>query len=93
MRKPPEALDDVAMLQRVFQVELGPGGVQFDRNVLVGKVFGMFERQIQEHAEFRFQRQIMPGSYRLSVGGGQPGTGAPSESASFTWARQLLLPR
>ncbi|XHS76305.1 glycoside hydrolase family 3 C-terminal domain-containing protein [Burkholderiaceae bacterium UC74_6] len=38
-------------------------------------------------------RQIMPGSYRLSVGGGQPGTGAPSESVSFTWARQVLLPR
>ncbi|MBV8502331.1 MAG: glycoside hydrolase family 3 C-terminal domain-containing protein [Paucibacter sp.] len=38
-------------------------------------------------------RQIMPGSYWLSVGGGQPGTGAPSESAKFTWARQVLLPR
>ncbi|RZJ04840.1 MAG: hypothetical protein EOP39_20460, partial [Rubrivivax sp.] len=38
-------------------------------------------------------RQVMPGSYRLSVGGGQPDTGAPSESASFSLARQVLLPR
>jgi len=38
-------------------------------------------------------RQVMPGSYRLSVGGGQPGTGAPSESVTFALARQVLLPR
>lgn len=38
-------------------------------------------------------RQVMPGSYRLSVGGGQPDTGAPSVSASFSLARQVLLPR
>ncbi len=38
-------------------------------------------------------RQVMPGSYRLSVGGGQPDTGAPVESATFSLARQVLLPR
>ena len=38
-------------------------------------------------------RQVMPGSYRVSVGGGQPGTGAPGESAAFTLARPVLLPR
>jgi beta-glucosidase len=39
------------------------------------------------------QRQVMPGSYRLSVGGGQPDTGAPFETASFALPRQVLLPR
>ena len=39
------------------------------------------------------QRQVMPGSYRLSVGGGQPDTGAPVETASFSLSRQVLLPR
>jgi len=38
-------------------------------------------------------RQLMPGNYRLSVGGGQPGAGVPSESAAFSLARQVLLPR
>jgi beta-glucosidase len=38
-------------------------------------------------------RQVMPGSYGLSVGGGQPDTGAPTERATFSLARQLLLPR
>lgn len=39
------------------------------------------------------QRQVMPGSYRLSVGGGQPDTGAPVQAATFTLPRQQLLPR
>lgn len=38
-------------------------------------------------------RQVMPGSYRLSVGGGQPDTGAPVQAATFTLPRQQLLPR
>ncbi len=38
-------------------------------------------------------RQVMPGAYRLSVGGGQPDTGAPVESANFSLTRPLLLPR
>ena len=38
-------------------------------------------------------RQVMPGGYRVSVGGGQPDTGAPSESAPFSLARQVSLPR
>jgi beta-glucosidase len=39
------------------------------------------------------QRQVMPGSYRVSVGGGQPGTGAPVESAGFSLARVQQMPR
>ncbi|HEY0955694.1 MAG TPA: glycoside hydrolase family 3 C-terminal domain-containing protein [Roseateles sp.] len=39
------------------------------------------------------QRQVMPGSYRISVGGGQPGTGAPVESTGFALARSQPLPR
>ncbi|MFG6430236.1 glycoside hydrolase family 3 C-terminal domain-containing protein [Roseateles sp. LYH14W] len=38
-------------------------------------------------------RQVMPGSYGLSVGGGQPDTGAPFERASFSLAQRLTLPR
>jgi len=38
-------------------------------------------------------RQLMPGSYRLSVGGGQPDTGAPVVSAEFSLKQQTLLPR
>ncbi|MFG6414519.1 glycoside hydrolase family 3 C-terminal domain-containing protein [Roseateles sp. DC23W] len=39
------------------------------------------------------QRQVMPGGYRLSVGGGQPGTGAPVVGAEFSLARRQPLPR
>lgn len=38
-------------------------------------------------------RQVMPGSYGLSVGGGQPDTGAPFERAAFSLAQRLTLPR
>ncbi|MDR7296301.1 beta-glucosidase [Pelomonas aquatica] len=38
-------------------------------------------------------RQVMPGSYGVSVGGGQPDTGAPAESTTFSLARPLTLPR
>jgi beta-glucosidase len=38
-------------------------------------------------------RQVMPGSYRVSVGGGQPGTAAPVESAAFSLAGRVTLPR
>lgn len=38
-------------------------------------------------------RQVMPGSYRVSVGGGQPDTGAAGDTATFSLARPVLLPR
>lgn len=38
-------------------------------------------------------RQVMPGNYSLSVGGGQPGTGATVESATFSLTRWQPLPR
>ena len=39
-------------------------------------------------------RQVMPGSYRLSVGGGQPDAHSLlSDGANFSLARQVLLPR
>ncbi len=37
-------------------------------------------------------RIIAPGSYSLSIGGGQPGTGAPVAEASFTITGQAQLP-
>lgn len=38
-------------------------------------------------------RQVMPGSYRVSVGGGQPDTGAPAEAATFSLQQAVPLPR
>jgi beta-glucosidase len=37
-------------------------------------------------------RIIVPGSYRLSIGGGQPGTAAPVVEAAFTITGQAKLP-
>ena len=39
------------------------------------------------------ERMVMPGSYRVSVGSGQPGTGVPGQSAAFTIDRMRPLPR
>ncbi len=38
-------------------------------------------------------RQVVAGHYRVSVGGGQPDTGAPTRSADFTAASTIALPR
>ncbi|WP_206602162.1 glycoside hydrolase family 3 C-terminal domain-containing protein [Roseateles puraquae] len=38
-------------------------------------------------------RQVMPGAYRLHVGGGQPATGAAGAQADFSLGRRLDLPR
>jgi beta-glucosidase len=37
-------------------------------------------------------RIVAPGSYTLSVGGGQPGTSAPTSEASFSIDGKLTLP-
>jgi Fibronectin type III-like domain len=37
-------------------------------------------------------RIVGPGSYTISIGGGQPGTSAPSVEAAFTIAGQMKLP-
>jgi beta-glucosidase len=37
-------------------------------------------------------RLTAPGDYRVSVGGGQPGTGAPSVDAPFVIRREHILP-
>jgi len=37
-------------------------------------------------------RQVMAGAYRVSVGSGQPGTGVPIQSASFTVRKPVVLP-
>jgi len=38
-------------------------------------------------------RQVAPGAYRLTVGSGQPDSGVPVSSASFTTARAVSLPQ
>jgi len=37
-------------------------------------------------------RVVAAGAYRISVGGGQPGTGAPSADASFSIRGEQKLP-
>ncbi|MGD0620498.1 MAG: hypothetical protein ABSB67_22920 [Bryobacteraceae bacterium] len=37
-------------------------------------------------------RAIAAGAYRLSIGGGQPGTNAPIATANFTIAGEQKLP-
>jgi beta-glucosidase len=37
-------------------------------------------------------RVIVPGDYTLTIGGGQPGTGAPSLQASFAMRGRQVLP-
>ncbi len=39
------------------------------------------------------QRAVQPGDYRVFVGGGQPGTGAPGDEAAFSIQGQSPLPR
>ncbi|AXI84463.1 glycoside hydrolase family 3 protein [Xylella taiwanensis] len=39
------------------------------------------------------QRRVAAGRYRLFVGGGQPGSGAPGEVATFSVTGHLLLPK
>jgi len=38
------------------------------------------------------RRQLMTGEYRVSVGSGQPGSGVPSQSATFSLSREVALP-
>ena len=38
-------------------------------------------------------RIVAPGSYRLMVGGGQPGTGAPVSAAGFSVIGEAPLPK
>jgi beta-glucosidase len=37
-------------------------------------------------------REVMPGTYRVTVGSGQPGTSVPGSSEQFSVARSLALP-
>ena len=39
------------------------------------------------------ERIVAAGAYHLSVGGGQPGTGAPTVSKNFAVAGQVTLPQ
>ena len=39
------------------------------------------------------QRAVEAGDYRVFVGGGQPGTGAPGETAAFSIVGRAPLPR
>jgi beta-glucosidase len=38
-------------------------------------------------------REVLPGSYRVSVGSGQPGTGVAGESTRFSTKQPIVLPK
>ena len=46
----------------------------------------------QSSVDSEGRRKVIPGVYRLSVGGGQPGTGAPVSAASLTVSGEYALP-
>ena len=79
-----EGLPRVAL--RGFQrVHLAPG----ERRTLV---FELDPRDLSAVTP-EGQRQVMKGSYRVFVGGGQPGTGAPGRDAGFDVAQERPLER
>jgi beta-glucosidase len=38
-------------------------------------------------------RKVLAGDYRVSIGSGQPGTGVPGQSAGFSVAKEVTLPK
>jgi beta-glucosidase len=70
---------------RGFQrIQLGPG----ERRTVT---FNLSPRDLSA-VTAEGHREVMPGSYRVTVGSGQPGTGVPGESATFATTTAVALP-
>lgn len=54
--------------------------------------FALDARQLSD-VDRSGQRAVEAGDYRLFVGGGQPGTGAPGEDAAFSISGRMALPK
>ncbi|MBB5942500.1 glycoside hydrolase family 3 C-terminal domain-containing protein [Xanthomonas sp. 3307] len=54
--------------------------------------FALDARQLSD-VDRSGQRAVEAGDYRLFVGGGQPGTGAPGDSAAFSISGRVVLPK
>ncbi len=74
----------IRALRGFTRVHIGAGATEHIRLTL--------EPRDLSHVNEAGDRIISPGSYRLSIGGGQPGTGAPFAEADFTINGQLQLP-
>jgi beta-glucosidase len=48
--------------------------------------------RVLSHVNQAGEHIIAPGTYRLSIGGGQPGTSAPTVEATFTITGHMQLP-
>ncbi|PYX41481.1 MAG: beta-glucosidase, partial [Acidobacteria bacterium] len=71
-------------LRGFTRVHVGAGATEHIRLAL--------EARDLSHVNEAGERIIAPGSYRLSIGGGQPGTNAPHGDATFTINGQVRLP-
>ena len=71
-------------LRGFTRVHVGAGATEHIRLTL--------EARDLSHVNEAGERIIAPGSYRLSIGGGQPGTNAPHGDATFTINGQVRLP-
>ena len=48
---------------------------------------------VRINEDFDDDPRLIPGAYQLSVGSGQPGTDAPSQSATYTLSKAVPLPK
>ncbi len=74
----------IRALRGFMRTHVGAGKVEHVRMTL--------DARDLSHVNESGQRIIAPGSYRVSIGGGQPGTGAPNTEAAFTITGQVQLP-
>jgi beta-glucosidase len=81
---PPSPGAPIRALRGFSRVHLAPGEAQTVR-------FSLSPRDLSQVNEAG-DRVVAPGEYRISVGGGQPGTGAPVTEARFAIAGALTLP-
>jgi beta-glucosidase len=81
---PPLSGSPIRALRGFSRVHLAPGTEQLVR-------FSLDSRDLS-HVSEAGDRVVTPGDYRVSVGGGQPGTGAPISEARFSIAGALTLP-
>lgn len=78
----PEA--PIRALRGITRVHIGAGKTEHVRMIL--------DPRALSHVNQAGEHIIAPGSYRLSIGGGQPGTGAPTAEATFSITGQARLP-
>ena len=72
MGKTPELADDIGVLLRPYAGLRAKAVMQLQRQLLVGSVFGVLERQITERAQRRFDLLVQAGVARVVIALGDP---------------------